>query len=88
MSAFPAPIRYRIIFLALCMTGNVIVTLSGGGLGESLMGATHRDLSLSRGWFGKREHVCPSGPSPSRRESNRGQWAWPGGRGSLNSYGK
>lgn len=53
-------------------TGYVSVTRSDGGFGESTMWATHFVRSSRRGCEGKREHVCPSGPTPSRQRSKRG----------------
>lgn len=53
-------------------TGYVRVTRSDGGFGESMMWATHFVRSSRRGCEGKREHVCPSGPTPSRQRSKRG----------------
>ena len=53
--------------------GRVRVILADGGLGESDMGATHESSSCKRGWSGKREAVCPSGPMPSTAASSRGK---------------
>jgi hypothetical protein len=50
-------------------TGKVSVMRFGGGLGESVIEATCFPCSSSRGWPGKREAVCPSGPMPSRMAS-------------------
>lgn len=38
--ALPSPVATKTTVLAALITGSVRVTLSGGGLGESLMGAT------------------------------------------------
>lgn len=46
------------------------MTLLGGGLGESVIGATFSVVSVNRGWPGNKEHVCPSGPIPSSSKSN------------------
>lgn len=46
--------------------GRVNVILCGGGLGESVMGATRAVRSCSNEWEGNREAVCPSGPMPAR----------------------
>ena len=45
--------------------------LWGGGLGESEMEAIFLFFSSKRGWPGKREAVCPSGPIPMK-EKQRG----------------
>ena len=45
MLALPSPHAANAACLALLITGNVIVTLEGGGLGESLIGATHKVFS-------------------------------------------
>lgn len=59
-------------FFALLITGKVRVILDGGGLGESVMGATQRAVSFRSLCPGNKEHVCPSGPIPNRSMSNLG----------------
>lgn len=48
------------------------MTRSGGGFGESEIGAIKRVVSLSNGCSGNNEQVCPSGPIPSNSRSNFG----------------
>ena len=53
------------------MSGSVMVILQGGGLGESVMGATHAEEGASsRECPGNNEQQCPSGPMPSNNTSN------------------
>lgn len=73
ISAFPWPATANIQFSALLIIGNVSVILLGGGLGESVMGAIHTDVSSNNRWPGNKEHVCPSGPMPKRRAWKRGR---------------
>lgn len=72
IAAFPLPLIGNKQILALFMSGYVIVTRSGGGFGESDMGAINAVCSLSNGWPGNNEHVWPSGPIPSNNRSNSG----------------
>jgi hypothetical protein len=71
-SAFPAPFATKVTFAAACTTGMVKVIRSGGGFGESVMGAIHLSFTRTSGWWGKSEQQWPSGPIPSSRRSNRG----------------
>ena len=62
--------------IVMIPTGRVRVTRQGGGLGESVIGATIRPPALGSGsdrraWPGKREQVWPSGPMPSSSMSSR-----------------
>jgi hypothetical protein len=52
-------ILFALTSLALFRTGDVSVIRAGGGLGESVMGATSRDASDRSGW--------PAQPVHSRR---------------------
>uniref|UniRef100_A0A1X7VF98 Uncharacterized protein n=1 Tax=Amphimedon queenslandica TaxID=400682 RepID=A0A1X7VF98_AMPQE len=70
--AFPSPAATKKTLRALFRTGRVRVIRDGGGLGLSDKEATIFSFSLSRGWEGKREHVCPSSPIPSKRRSKEG----------------
>lgn len=58
--------------LALLISGYVMVIRSGGGFGESAIGAINRLVSFSNGWPGNSEQVCPSGPMPNSNRSNCG----------------
>lgn len=49
------------------------VILDNGGLGESLIGQTHKLVSSRSLWLGNKEHVCPSGPNPNNNTSNFGK---------------
>jgi hypothetical protein len=71
-SAFAAPVTANTQYSALLTTGKVSVILDGGGLGALVTGATHTEVSSQIRCPGKREHVCPSGPTPSSRRWNRG----------------
>ena len=53
-------------------TGRVRVMRLGGGLGESVIEATHAVDSNRSGWEGKREATWPSGPMPRRMRSKEG----------------
>ncbi|KAF4528061.1 hypothetical protein B566_EDAN012022 [Ephemera danica] len=66
MVALAAPTRANRHIAALLTTGKVSVMRVGGGFGELVIGATQTDVSSSSRWPGKREHVCPSGPTPKR----------------------
>lgn len=57
MSALPLPLIGNKQTLALLMSGYVMVTRSGGGFGESAIGAIKIDFSSSNGWPGNREQV-------------------------------
>jgi len=73
MSAFELPVAIKAQYLALFRIGNVKVILFGGDLGESEIEATHTDVSSHNLCPGNREHVCPSGPTPSINASKRGK---------------
>ena len=66
------PVLTNATHLLALMMGYVSVILHGGGLGESEIGARRREFSWSSGWPGNKEHVCPSGPIPSRSISREG----------------
>lgn len=76
ISAFSFPAHANTHTLALLTTGNVIVIRLGGGFGESMMGAIHLSVTVSKGWSGNREQVCPSGPIPSSSMSNDGSFTF------------
>lgn len=73
ISAFELPVAMNAQYLALFNIGNVKVILFGGGLGELEMGATHTEVSSHNLCPGNKEHVCPSGPTPSINASKRGK---------------
>ncbi len=68
-SRFSAPVASSSVRRAARTTGSVSVMRSGGGFGEPRTGATGARLTSSTGWPGNSEHVCPSGPMPSRTMS-------------------
>lgn len=72
IGALLSPVATKMARRVLLITGNVNVILLGGGFGESVIGATHTEVSCRSGWPGNKEHVWPSGPIPRSSKSNLG----------------
>ncbi len=68
-SALLAPTAITTSSRAAASAGIVSVSRAGGGLGESVIAATHRERSSKSAWPTKSEQRCPSGPSPARTKS-------------------
>src|SRR5450756_1335018 len=70
--AFSAPAATIHTSRADWIAGNVRLTRSGGGLGESSTPTTVRSTTPSAALPGKSDATCPSGPNPRSSTSKRG----------------